>query len=350
MGTDRGVRCYPPEGLRAMPGTCLITGATGFVGSHLAEACVRSGYTVRALARAGSDTKLLESRGAAIVRGDLTEAKVFPEALQGVQIVFHTAAKVGDWGQVADYRAVNVEALGNLLEACRAVPLQRFVHFSSLGVYAARHHYATTEAEPLPVRHVDGYTQTKVESEQLALSYQREHSVPVVVLRPGFIYGPRDRSVLPRLIENLRAGQVRYLGGGRRAMNTIYVGNLVEAALFAAEKPNVVGHVFNLTDGESVSKRRFIEGIADGLGLPRPKGSVPLWLARLAAWWMEGAARRRNDPHPPRLTQGRLKFLGMNLDFSIEKAKRELGYQPRYTFDQGLAETIAWYRLNPVAG
>jgi nucleoside-diphosphate-sugar epimerase len=331
-----------------MPGTCLITGATGFVGSHLAAACVQRGYAVRALARAGSDTKLLESHGVTIVRGDLIDSKVFPEALQGVQVVFHTAAKVGDWGPVADYRAVNVEALRGLLEACRSIPMQRFVHLSSLGVYAARHHFGTTETEPLPVRHVDGYTQTKVEAEQLALSHQREHGVPVVVLRPGFIYGPRDRWVLPRLIENLRAGQVRYLGGGGQALNTIYVGNLVEAALLAAEKPNVVGHAFNLTDGEPVTKRRFIDAIADGLGLPRPRGSVPLWVARLAAWWMEGAARRRNDPHPPRLTQGRLKFLGMNLDFSIEKARRELGYQPRYSFAKGIAETIGWYKQSAV--
>jgi nucleoside-diphosphate-sugar epimerase len=330
-----------------MPGTCLITGATGFVGGHLAEACAQHGYGVRTLARPGSDTKLLERLGVTIVRGDLADSKVFPEALQGVQVVFHSAAKVGDWGPVEDYRAINVHALRELLEACRTIPLRRFVHFSSLGVYAAGHHHGTTEAEPLPVQHVDGYTQTKVEAEQLALSYQREHGVPVVVLRPGFIYGPRDRIVLPRLLDNLRQGQVRYLGSGDRAMNTIYVGNLVEAALLAAEKPDVVGQVFNLTDGEKVSKRRFIEGIANGLGLPSPKGSVPLWLARLATWWMEGAARRRGDPQPPRLTQGRLKFLGMNLDFSIEKAKRQLGYQPRFSFDQGLAETVKWYKDNP---
>jgi 2-alkyl-3-oxoalkanoate reductase len=330
-----------------MPGTCLITGATGFVGSHVAEACVQRGYIVRALARANSDTQCLENRGVAIVRGDLADAKVFPEALQGVQVVFHCAAKVGDWGQVGEYRAINVEALQALLEACRALPLQCFVHFSSLGVYAARHHHGTTEDEPLPSKHMDGYTQTKVEAEQLALRYQRDHGVPVVVLRPGFIFGPRDRTVLPRLLDNLRSGQMRYLGGGDRAMNTVYVGNLVEAALLAAEKPHVVGQVFNLTDGEFVSKRRFIEGIADGMAVPRPTKSVPLWVARLAAWWMESSARRRDDPEPPRLTQGRLKFLGLNLDFSIEKAKRELGYQPRFTFDQGLAATIAWYKQHP---
>ena len=119
-------------------------------------------------------------------------------------MVFHCAAKVGDWGPVEEYRAVNVEALRGLLEACRGRPLRRFVHFSSLGVYAARHHHGTDETEPLPERHVDGYTQSKVESEQLALRYHREHGVPVVVLRPGFIYGPRDRTVLPNLIEKLR--------------------------------------------------------------------------------------------------------------------------------------------------
>ena len=138
---------------------------------------------------------------------------------------------------------------------------------------------------------MDGYTQTKVESEQLALRYQRDEKVPIVVLRPGFIYGPRDRTVLPKLIENLRNGMVRYLGSGKQALNTIYVGNLVDAILLALTKPGIEGQIFNLTDGEAVSKRRFIETVADGAGAPRPKGKVPLWVARLAAWWMERSAR-----------------------------------------------------------
>jgi nucleoside-diphosphate-sugar epimerase len=329
-----------------MAHTCLITGATGCVGSHLAEACAARGWGVRALARPGSDTALLERLGAAVVPGDITDGAAARTALEGADVVFHCAAKVGDWGPVEDYRAVNVEALRGLLDACRGRPLARFVHFSSLGVYAARHHHGTDENEPLPERHMDGYTQSKVEAEQLALQYQREHGVPVVVLRPGFIYGPRDRTVLPKLIDNLRKGKVRYIGGGRKALNTIYVGNLVEAAFLAAESPGAVGEVFNLTDGETVSKRRFIETIADGLGLPRPKPvSVPLWLARVLAWWREGQARRRNSPKAPRLTQGRLKFLGLNLDFSIAKARSQLGYRPRWTFDEGMRETLAWFRL-----
>jgi nucleoside-diphosphate-sugar epimerase len=328
--------------------SCLITGATGFVGGHMAEACVRRGFGVRALVRPGSDTSLLEKGNVTLVRGDLADAQtnsaVLSEALSGVEVVFHCAARVGDWGPVEDYRAVNVEGLRRLLAACRGAPLRCFVHFSSLGVYAARHHYGTDETEALPPHHIDGYTQTKVEAEQLALRYQREHGVPVVVLRPGFVYGPRDRTVMPKLLDNLRQGKVRYLGSGGQAMNTIYVGNLVEAALLASEKAEAVGQVYNLTDGEALSKRRFLETIADGVGVPRPSGSAPLWLARLLAWWMEGRARRRGDAKPPRLTQARLKFLGLNLDFSIEKAKRELGYQPRWGFDEAMKETAVWYR------
>ena len=154
--------------------------------------------------------------------------------------------------------------------------------------------------------------------------------MPVVVLRPGFIYGPRDRTVLPKLLDTIRKRKFRWLGGGRKALNCIYVGNLVDAIFLAAEKPSAVGQIFNLTDGEVVSKRRFIESLITGLNLPKPKPiGLPLWLARLLAWNMERQARRSNAPHAPRLTQARLKFLGLNLDFSVEKAKRELGYQPR---------------------
>jgi nucleoside-diphosphate-sugar epimerase len=327
-----------------MSPTCLITGATGFLGSHLAEAAAQRGWTVRTLARGGSDTSFLSRLPVAVVRGDLGDVAALREALQGVDVVFHCAAKVGDWGPAEDYRAVNVEGTRALLDACRSVSLSRFVYFSSLGVYAARHHHGTDETEPLPARHIDGYTQTKVEAEQLVLRYYQENKIPVVVLRPGFIYGPRDRTVLPKLLDNLRGGLVRYLGSGNKAMNTIFVGNLVDAAFLAAEKPDVVGQVFNLTDGEYVSKRRFIETLADGVGVPRPMRSVPLWVARLAAWWMEGRARKRGDPQPPRLTQARLKFLGLNLDFSIAKAQRVLGYQPRVAFAEGMRQTVDWLK------
>jgi nucleoside-diphosphate-sugar epimerase len=324
----------------------FITGATGFVGGHVAEACVARGDTVSTLARPTSDTTLLDHLGATIHRGELTDSGLVERALEGAEVVVHCAAKVGDWGPVEDYRAFNVRALRGLLEACKGKPLRRFVHLSTLGVCAARHHHGTDETEPLPDRHIDGYTQTKAEAERLVLDFYRSYGAPAVVLRPGMIYGPRDRTVVPRMIELLRTRRLPYLGGGKRALNCIYVGNLVDAIFLAAEQPKAIGQVYNLTDGEFVSKRRFIEAIADGLGLERPTRSVPLWIARIAAWNQERQARRSGATEAPRLTQARLKLFGLNLDFSIDKAKRELGYRPRVSFDQAMAETIAWYRKN----
>lgn len=329
-----------------MPRTFLITGATGFVGSHVAEALVGRGDVVRAIVRDGSDTARLEKLGATVVRGDLTDADALKQAVEGVEVVIHCAAKVGDWGHVDEYRKVNVEGLRHLLDAVLRQPLARFVHVSTLGVYEARHHYGTDETEPLPASHIDGYTQSKVEAERLALQYHRKQGVPVTVLRPGFIYGPRDRSVLPRLVARLREGSVIYIARGRYALNTTYVGNLVDAILLAVDSPAAVGEVFNVTDGEFVSKRRFFEAVADGVGVRRPRSfpPVPVWLARAIANWRESVFRRKNKPHPPRATQAQFKFAGLNLDFSIAKARTKLGYTPRVSFDEGMKKAVAWYR------
>jgi nucleoside-diphosphate-sugar epimerase len=264
-----------------------------------------------------------------------------------VDVVVHCAAKVGDRGPVEEYRAANVDGLRNLLEACRNTPLKRFVHMSSLGVYEPRHHYQTDETVPVYDEHLDGYTQSKSESEKLALSYQREHGVPLVILRPGFVYGPRDRTVLPRLIKRLREDRFHYLGGNSRALNTIFVGNLVDAVFLAVEKPNAVGQTYNLTDGEVVSKERFINGVADGMGIQRPRQRLPGWLAKIVSrvlkWQIRHATKKGKKSW---ITAAQYKFIQLNLDFSIEKARRELGYQPRVPFDQAIAETMAWYRQN----
>lgn len=325
----------------------LITGATGFVGGHIAEGCVARGNKVRAVSRNGSDTSLLDRIGAEIIRGDVSDPRVVQEAVEGADVVVHCAAKVGDQGPVEEYRAVNVEALRGLLEACRNKPLGRFIHMSSLGVYEARHHHATDESEPLPQSHLDGYSQTKLEADRLAQEYQKKFGIPVVILRPGFVYGPRDRTVLPKLIKRMTNSKIHYLGGDGRALNTIYIGNLIDAVFLAAEKPEAVGKAYNLTDGEFVSKRRFFEAVADGMGLPRSKQILPRWLAAVVVRFLKRQMRRAvARGKNPLLTPAQFKFLLLNLDFSIEKAKQELGYRPRFSFDLGMRETLAWYRQN----
>ena len=151
-----------------MSTTCLITGATGFVGGHLAEACVKRGLAVRSLARPGGDVSVLEACGATVLRGDLTDGASVRAALEGAEVVFHCAARWATGGR-SRTTAPSTWRGSRAAGGVPAATLQRFVHFSSLGVYAARHHHGTDETEPLPERHMDGYTQSKVESERLAL-------------------------------------------------------------------------------------------------------------------------------------------------------------------------------------
>ena len=160
-------------------------------------------------------------------------------------------------------------------------------------------------------------------------------------MRPGFIYGERDRTVLPKLLDALRNKRFFYFGSGQQVLNCIYVKNLVQAIFLAAEVPGAVGEVFNVTDDGKVTKTQFVGRVATLAGLKPPTRKIPLWLAWTLAVLMERRARRKNSPVPPLVNKARYKFLGLNLDYSIDKARRVLGYAPRYTTDQGLDAAMA---------
>lgn len=323
----------------------LVTGATGFVGSHVAQRARELGIPCRALVRESSDTTLLNEWGVEQVVGDFFDHQALKRAVDGVSTIVHCAAKVGDWGPIDDYRAVNVRGLEHLLlEAEATGTLQRFIQISSLGVYEGRDHYGTDESEPPTSTGMDGYTLTKAEAEQLVLEHVREKGLAATVLRPGFIYGPRDQTVLPRLIERLKIGQVKYFGSGEQLLNNTFVGNLVDAIFLALEKPDSSGEVFNITDGKLVSKREYISTVAELAGYPAPQGSVPLGLARFLTKVSERLYRLLGKKEAPLLSNARFKFLGLNLDFSIEKAKRELGYDPRVSFAEGMRQMMDCYQ------
>ncbi|MBL8823952.1 MAG: NAD-dependent epimerase/dehydratase family protein [Planctomycetia bacterium] len=320
----------------------LITGATGFVGSHLAEACQQRGIPTVTIARSTSDLRWPQQFGCQVVQGDITDPAAIRQAMEGVNVVIHSAAKVGDWGPVEDFREVNVQATVLLLEEAKKRKIDRFVHISSLGVYEARDHFDTDETTPPPARHIDGYTQTKMEAEAVVTGFYKASQVPTVILRPGFVYGTRDRTVLPKLIDNLRQGKVRYLGSGQQQMNTIHVKNIIQAVFLAIEKPEAVGQIYNLTDDEVVTKKMFMETVADTAGLPRPTKHVPLAVTKTLAKVIESIARMRKAKQAPLLTQGRIKFLGLNLGYSCNKIKKELGYKPEVKFAQGMPEAVRW--------
>jgi len=323
------------------PKTLFITGATGLVGSHAAEEAVRRGLHVKALVRKSSDTRFLDGLGVEKVDGDLADADALRRGVQGAAWVFNCAAKVGDWGTLDEFRRLNVDALRVLLDAAVDAKVGRFVHVSSLGVYEGRDHFGSDETVPPAAEALDGYTRSKVEAEALALSYARDKGLPLSIVRPGFIYGERDRTVVPKLLGTLRSGRFAYFGSGDQALNCIYVKNLVHAIFLAAEVPGAVGEVFNVTDGERVSKRRFVGRVAELAGLKPPRRKIPLQLAWILAVLLERRAKRLKSDTPPLVNKARYKFLGLNLDFSIEKARKVLGYAPPFSTDSGLAAAVA---------
>lgn len=323
----------------------LVTGATGLVGSHVVEEARRRGWNVRVLVRRSSDTRLLDSWGVEKAYGDLGDTASLPAAVTGVTHIVHCAAKVGDWGPIEGYRDINVRALEVLLKSAESTGLlKRFIHISSLGVYPARDHHGTDESEPVSATGIDGYTLTKVEAEQLVLKHVAEQKLPATVLRPGFIYGPRDRTVLPRIIDRLKSKGFAYLGSGQKLMNNTFVGNLVDAVFLALDKPETIGRVYNITDGRLATKKEFVGSIARHAGLPEPTKHVPLPVARALATLMEGTWRLLRKKEAPLLSGARIKFLGLNLDYSIDRARRELGYEPRVPFEEAIQQTMAWFR------
>jgi nucleoside-diphosphate-sugar epimerase len=323
------------------PRTIFVTGATGLVGGHVVEEALGRGFRVRALVRPSSDVRKLDEWGVEKVVGDLEDPAALARGVEGVDWVFNCAAKVGDWGTLEEFRRLNVEALRLLLDAAVDARVEKFVHVSSLGVYEGRDHHGTDETTPPAADSLDAYTRSKTEAEALALDYYKERGLAVVIVRPGFIYGERDRTVLPKLLTNLRRGTFAYFGSGEQALNCIYVKNLVHGLFLAAENPQAVGQVFNLTDGEPVSKRRFVGRVAELAGLPAPRRKIPLGLARFLAGLMEGGAKLRGAKNPPLINKARYKFLGLNLDYSIEKARRVLGYRPPFTFDEAIGRAMA---------
>ncbi len=321
--------------------TILITGATGLVGGHAVEEALGRGHRVRALVRPSSDTRWLDRWGIERVVGDLEDAEALRDGAAGADWIFNCAAKVGDWGTLEEFRRLNVEALRLLLDAACGARVHRLVHVSSLGVYEGRDHYGTDETVPPAVHSLDAYTRSKSEAEALVLEYHRTRGLPAAIVRPGFIYGERDRTVLPKLLTNLRRGTFAFFGSGEQRLNCIYVKNLVHAIFLAAENPAAVGEVFNVTDEEPVTKKQFVGRVAELAGLPMPGRHIPLPVARVLAQVVEGTARLLRAKRPPLINKARYKFLGLNLDYSIEKARRVLGYEPPYSFEEGMARAMA---------
>jgi len=316
----------------------FVTGATGMIGSHLG---------VRALVRPTSDTALLTEWGVDLVEGDVSDpAGAMTPHLEDADYVFHCAALVSDWARLEDMVRVNVEGTRHLAEAAIACGrLRRFVYLSSMIVFGMQAQRDLDETAPV-IHTGENYNVTKIRAEEVVQRFVRERGLKAAIIRPPYVYGPRDRQVLPRILGNVKAGRFKFIGSGRQPMSMVYVGNLVEALYTAAIRPDTAGEVFLVTNGDSVTRERLLEIICEETGFPMPTVHVPAWLVRLLCPLFEGVYALRRSGEPPLVNKMRLKFMTVPLTYRIDKARRVLGYQPRGSTEETLRETLAWFREN----
>jgi len=321
--------------------TCvLVTGATGLLGSHIAEQLHRRGRRVRALCRSGSDTRFLQSLGAEIVAGDLTNREVLAQACDGVDIVYHAAARVGDWGPWADFVRVSVDGTQNLLEAASAAGVRRFLHISSISAYGHVDGEGKVfdETAPLGVNlhRWSYYSRAKVEAEKRVWAMHSSGRLPVTVIRPSWLYGPRDRATLPRLIDSLRRGKLKIIGDGKNRLNVVHAGNVAEAAILAAESDRAVGEAYNCCHDGVLTQQRYFDLIADAVGDPRVTKSVPYGIAYKAAFLFECFGHLFRAERPPLVTRYAVWLMGRRCFFECTKLKEQLGWSSSVGYEEGV--------------
>ena len=304
----------------------------------MARALVERGDRVRALVRDPASARDLD--GAELAVGDVTDRASLSAATEGVDRVFHCAALVGDWLDRDDIRRVNVDGTANVLDACAAARVGRLVYLSSLAVLGTKHHHGTDESAPY-AKTGDVYTDAKIETERLV---REDGRLETVAVRPGFVYGPGDRQFLPRLLDALEARRFVFVGDGSKLLNIVYIDDLVRAVLLAADSRVAGGEAYNVTDGTETSLREFVTFICGESGFPQPSRRVRPRIAWSLTYALEALAKVRRAKEAPRLNRARMKFLYYNQLFSIEKARRELGYEPRFTYREGLPPTLDWFR------
>jgi nucleoside-diphosphate-sugar epimerase len=336
------------SGEAASPRRVLVTGATGLLGSHLAERLAARGDRVRALARPGSTTEFLESLGVEIVRGDLTDVGDCEAATSGVSQVYHCAAKVGDWGTWAEFQRGCMDATRTLAEAAGRSGVDRFLHISSTSAYGhpADRERPVDENEPLGqnIWFLDYYTRSKVDCERILWDLASAGKLPLTIIRPSWLFGERDRTTIPRFLREFGRGRVLVLGKGDNPLSAVYAGVVADAAILAANDPGSRGEAYNITNQGPITQREFLDLIADALEVPRVTRHIPYRLAYAGGFLLEMQGRLLRTARPPRVTRYGAWLLGRYLEYSTEKARTRLGWQPALGYRESIERTIRWFQ------
>jgi nucleoside-diphosphate-sugar epimerase len=326
------------------PRAVLVTGATGFTGSHLAAALARSGQRVRALVRAPhrrpDEVKPLNEAGVDVVEGDLRDVASLSRAAHGVDVVYNIAAIYRQAGVPAsDYHAVNAEGPAAVVRAAAAAGCRRVVQCSTVGVHGDVEHPPANEDAPL--RPGDIYQRTKVEGERLARDAAAQTGIELVIARPSGIYGPGDRRLL-KLFRGVARRRFVTLGSGEIFYHVTYIDDLVEGFTLCGETPAAAGRTYILAGAEAPRLNALTALIAEEAGVPPPRVKLPVW-----PFWLAGAACEALcvpiGLEPP-IYRRRVDFFTKSRAFDITRARTELGFDPKVSTREGVRRTLAWYR------
>ena len=320
--------------------TAFVTGGSGFVGGALIRRLVGDGWTVRALARSDRSEQAVKTAGAEPVRGDLDDTNAMAAGADGADVFHHAAAKVEDFGDPADFQRVTVQGTLNALEAARSARVPRFVHVGTeAALMAGQPLVNVDETTPLRPDSPAPYPWSKAKAEQ-AVRDANGNGIETVVVRPRFVWGKGDSTLLPEIVAMVEAGRFAWIGGGNQLTATTHIDNTVEGLVLAAERGKP-GGVYFVTDGDPVVFREFVSDLIRTQGVEPPTRTLPLGVAKTAAAACEGAwklLRRRDRPPLSRFTVW-VSALECTIDDS--KAREELGYREVKTREQGLAELRA---------
>jgi len=323
----------------------LVTGGAGLTGIHLATRLAKRGHDVRILdlqeALQPKKMDYFRSFSVEAVSGDIRNKDTVNDVVKDVELIYHLATAYRE--VIASrkyYWDVEVGGTKNLLDASIQENVERFVHCSTTGVYG--HVTRPPANESYPYAPYDVYQIAKCEGEKLVLKYVKEKGIPGVVLRPCGIYGPGDYRML-RLFKAIYRGKWIMIGKGKVCYHLVYVDDLIDAFEIVAEKEGIIGEDYIIGGNEAPTLNELVEVIANALNVRIPHRRFPfVWPVMLGSWVIEKVYKPfgKEPPIFPR----RVNWFIMNRAFDISKAKRELGYEPKFDLESGIKTTADWYR------
>jgi nucleoside-diphosphate-sugar epimerase len=322
----------------------LITGATGFLGGALTRRLHGMGWQVTALGRSASALKELEAQGVKTIQADLTDAQAILRACKDRELVFHAGALSSPWGKAGDFYNANVLGTENIIRACKENNVKRLVHVSTPSIYFRYEPRLNVREDAELPRPVNEYSRTKQMAEG-KIDEAFAEGLPVITLRPRGIFGPRDTSILPRLIQRLESGRMRMIGDGNNITDLTYVENVVDALLLCAEAPgHTLGKKYNITNGGPIQLWPMIERVCKELNLKFPARKIPYKVAHNFAAVLEAVYRALPGGSEPPLTRYSVFVISQNATLDISAAHRELNYYPRISIEEGFQEFIRWWK------